>query len=193
MNLSSVLLAGILILGCANAMAFDWSKAASDMQNEVTGQAEAEVAQETGTVDQASTQVAVSNNLDFSQGLEPALMSSLGVSEQQAAGGLGSLFGLAKDNLSSEEFGTLAKSVPGMDSLLNAAPSVSQNSSDFSNLLSDSSKALSGAQTLYQQFGELGLSTDQVGNYISVVSQYLDSEAGQATTSLFKKGVSSLL
>ena len=46
-----------------------------------------------------------------------ALTSQLGVSNDQARGGAGSLFGLAKDSLSPGDFSSLSSAVPGIDGL----------------------------------------------------------------------------
>src|SRR2546430_16338330 len=51
-----------------------------------------------------------------------ALTQQLGVTEQQATGGAGAIFGLAKSKLSPDNFGQVASVVPGMEGLLQAAP-----------------------------------------------------------------------
>jgi len=51
-----------------------------------------------------------------------ALTQQLGVTEQQATGGAGALFGLAKAKLSPDNFSQVASAVPGMEGLLQAAP-----------------------------------------------------------------------
>jgi hypothetical protein len=51
-----------------------------------------------------------------------ALTRKLGVTEQQATGGAGAIFGLAKSQLSPDNFGQVAHVVPGMEGLLQAAP-----------------------------------------------------------------------
>lgn len=51
-----------------------------------------------------------------------ALTQQLGVTEQQATGGAGAIFGLAKSQLSPDHFGQVASVVPGMEGLLHAAP-----------------------------------------------------------------------
>src|SRR3954464_12999872 len=50
------------------------------------------------------------------------LTKGLSISPQQAAGGAGALFGLAKTRLKPAEFTKIADVVPGMDGLLGAAP-----------------------------------------------------------------------
>jgi hypothetical protein len=53
----------------------------------------------------------------------------MGSSPEQAAGAAGTLFGIAKSRLSSDQFAQIAKAVPGMDALLNAAPAAAPASS----------------------------------------------------------------
>jgi hypothetical protein len=56
--------------------------------------------------------------------LVSALSKELGSTPEQAAGAAGSLFELAKSRLKPDDFAQISKAVPGMDSLLKAAPSV---------------------------------------------------------------------
>ena len=51
-----------------------------------------------------------------------ALTQKLGVTEQQATGGAGAMFGLAQSKLSPDNFRQVARVVPGMEGLLQAAP-----------------------------------------------------------------------
>ena len=53
-----------------------------------------------------------------STGLVKTLVSQLGITEAQAAGGAKAVFALAKDNLSVEDMGKLAAAVPEVSSLL---------------------------------------------------------------------------
>src|SRR5262245_20319709 len=59
----------------------------------------------------------------------PALVGELskqmGASPEQSAGAAGALFGVAKSRLKADEFSQIAGAVPGMDSLLKAAPAAS--------------------------------------------------------------------
>ena len=50
------------------------------------------------------------------------LVSSLGVSEEQAKGGAGMLFKLAQDKLSGDEFAQIADKVSGLDDMVSTAP-----------------------------------------------------------------------
>jgi hypothetical protein len=65
----------------------------------------------------ARAQATATGNSD----LVSQLTSQLNVSPQQATGGAGTIFGLAKNRLSPEQFGKIAAAVPGMNGLLHDA------------------------------------------------------------------------
>lgn len=164
--------------------AADWMGAASALLND---EAKAAPSQAASTTDQA---------IDFAAGLVPALSESLGVSSKQASGGLGALFGLAKDNVSAADFSTLSQSVPDMSSLLSSAPEVAGAGDSMGGLLGSAGKygkAMTGAKEVYEQFSVLGLDASQVGQYMNIAMSYFQSEGGQAAVDIFSEGVSSLV
>src|SRR5262249_49782470 len=55
-------------------------------------------------------------------GLVGQLTSKLGVTPEQATGGAGAIFGLAKTKMSPADFSKLSGVIPGMDKFLGAAP-----------------------------------------------------------------------
>ena len=57
--------------------------------------------------------------------LIPLLTQSLGVTESQATGGAGAIFDYVKQKVSAEDFATITKALPGVDSLLKFAPKTS--------------------------------------------------------------------
>src|SRR5262245_49520831 len=57
--------------------------------------------------------------------LVSALSKEIGSSPEQAAGAAGALFGVAKSRLKPEEFSQISAAVPGMPTLLSAAPAAS--------------------------------------------------------------------
>jgi len=135
------------------------------------------------------------NTIDYAKGLLPAVTAATGTSATQAEGGVGSLIALAKSNLSGEDFSSLSSMVPNLDvnQLLAAAPKVAENSSALTSMLgADSANALGSAQKVYDQFKSLGLSTEQLGEYVNITQGYLQSEGGQAAVDLFKKGLGAL-
>jgi uncharacterized protein VcgC/VcgE DUF2780 len=173
--MKSILLFIVSVVIATNVHA-GWSDAASSL----LGQADKET----------STQA-----IDYAKGLLPALKGATQTSGAQASGGAGSLFSLVKENLDAEDFSSLQEMVPqlNMDKILAAAPEVSgQNNSMTSMLGGDSGDALANAQKVYEQFKSLGLTKEQLGQYIDVTQGYLQSEGGQAAVDLFKKGLGSL-
>lgn len=60
-----------------------------------------------------------------SPALVAALSKEIGATPEQSAGAAGALFGIAKSRLKADEFSQIAGAVPGMDSLLKAAPAAS--------------------------------------------------------------------
>ena len=92
-----------------------------------------------------------------------ALTQKLGVTEQQATGGAGALFGLAQSKLSPDHFSQVARVVPGMEGLLQAAPTggatgrmADAATSAASSLLGKSGENLGGLASLAGPFSQLG-------------------------------------
>lgn len=122
-------------------------------------------------------------------GLVDLLSSQLGVTKDQASGGAGSIFQLAKQNLNAEDFSSVAKSVPGIDQMMGAAPKTEASSSalgSISSLFGSSSKKLSGAAGLTSSFEKLGLSSSMVEAFIPIILNYVKGSGGEQVMSLLK-------
>lgn len=123
------------------------------------------------------------------------VMSQLGLSETQAAGGLGSLLSLAQSNLGDNDFSQLSDSIPGTDALLAAVPSL-DSGSGMSGLLSkagDIGASLQGSAMVYDTFEKLGISKDYIVPMVDIAKQYLQSQSGDGTVDLLMKGLGSIL
>lgn len=132
---------------------------------------------------------AASNPVGINQiGLVDILVHRLGVSPQQALGGAGAIFQTAQGNMNPQAFATLSKSIPGMDSMLNAAPAIS-GVSGLSSLTGSSGTAVSSVAALAASFQQLNLSPDMVGQFIPVVTNYVSKTSGQATANLFQSAL----
>jgi len=143
---------------------------------------------ETGTMDTV---------VSTAMGLLPTLTQQLGVSDSQAEGGMGSLMNLAKSALSTEEFGSLSQGVPGMDTLLAAAPALNSKggSSGLSGMLSSAgglASTIGGLGQITEQFEALGLSPDMIAQFANIAIGYFTQE-GNNTGELLQKGLSSIL
>jgi hypothetical protein len=114
----------------------------------------------------------VSQSVDLG-GLLGAATGQLGVSEEQASGGMGALLGTAKENMGGSKYGELLSMVPGLAGLAGDA------GGSAGGLMGAASSALGGGSGLGQAaqltdtFKGLGLSPDMVGKFAEVALDYL--------------------
>ena len=111
------------------------------------------------------------------------LTKQLSISPTQAAGGAGTLFGLAKSRLSGEDFGKVSAAVPGMGSLLKAAPQT-ESSSGLSSLTGSLPSGIGGMASTAASFEKLGLSPNMAGKFVPIMTNYVESKGGSSTASL---------
>ncbi len=124
------------------------------------------------------------------------LVSGLGVNEDQAKGGAGLLFNLAKEKLGSGEFQQITNAVPGVTDLLKAAP---ESGGGMMGALGGATSALGGLggqmggfgnlAELAGGFSKLGLSTDMVGKFIPIVLSFVQNQGGTAAAGLLEKAI----
>ena len=120
-------------------------------------------------------------------GLVDLLSSKLGVTKDQAAGGAGSIFQLAKQNLSGKDFSSVAKAVPGIDQMMGAAPKVEGSSSSLGKISSMvGNNKLGEMAGLTSSFEKLGLSGDMVGKFTPIILDYVKNKGGEHVMSLLK-------
>lgn len=130
------------------------------------------------------------------------LVSSLGVNEDQAKGGAGLLFNLAKDKLGAGDFQQLTDKIPGVSDLLGAAPAPSTGASAGGGMmgalggvasslgaggLGDKMGGLGDLASLASGFSQLGLSSDMVGKFVPVVLSFVQSQGGDSMKGLLEK------
>jgi hypothetical protein len=120
-------------------------------------------------------------------GLVDLLSSQLGVTKDQAEGGAGSIFQLAKQNLSVEDFSSIAKAVPGIDQMIGAAPKMEGSSSSLGGISSMmGSNKLGGMAGLTSSFEKLGLTGDMVGKFTPIILDYVKNKGGEHAMNLLK-------
>ncbi len=118
-----------------------------------------------------------------------SLVDTLGVSEEQATGGAGAVFREAKDNMSSGDYSQLLNAVPGIDSLISAAPQVGGLTGKASSLLGGSAGSAAGMAGLADSFSKLGLAPDMVNQFMPVILDFVQSEGGQQAMTLLKSAL----
>ncbi len=198
MNKMLMIAAAMTITAQAQA---GWLDSASDLLNSASNAVDT-ASEVVETANTSEAQVAQASNTDMvSTAIEllPAITQNLGVTDQQASGGLGSLFQLAQNTLGEGDFSTLSDAVPNMQDLLGAAPEVAGEASDgglVGNLMDTASQysdTVKTANTVMKQFEALGLDPAMIPQYVQVINNFLQSTSGQQTVDLFAKGVSAAL
>ncbi len=127
------------------------------------------------------------------------LVSQLGVDESQAKGGAGMLFQLAKDKLDDGEFSQIASAVPGLEDMLQAAPSLaggggggggggllSKVMSMFGGGGGSALGSLGGLASLVGGFSQLGLGGDMIGKFVPVVMSFVQEQGGDQAKGLLE-------
>ena len=120
------------------------------------------------------------------------LAKEIGSTPEQAAGVAGALLGVAKSFLKPEEFAGVSKAVPGIDSLLAAAPG-SMPTSTFTPGFAPSATGTTSdpMATAMSAFPKLGISPDMIMKAVPFLSGYLKKYGGAAAAGmlegLFKK------
>ncbi|QHG62908.1 DUF2780 domain-containing protein [Pseudomonas putida] len=161
-------LATLLTLAASPVFAFNLSDAAnavSSMQNQ----------KQQGQVQAPEGQANLLNTLG----------SQLNITPEQAVGGAGAMLGLARNNLSSDDYGQLTKAVPGLD-LLSGANALGGLSGLGDLLGSDKGnqsaldKALGNdvqnRGDLDSAFKALGMDTGMIGQFAPLILQYLGQQ-----------------
>lgn len=173
---SALAMIGILT-GCASSLPSAGSAA--------TGVAGSSLA--TGAAASTAAGAATSN------GLTDLLVSQLGVTNQQALGGAGSIFELAKSHLSPTDFTKLSSVVPGMSGMLAAAPALSAMTGGGGGMLGAAASMMGGQAgglgslaMLGSAFQGLGMNSSMVSQFLPVVMQYVQSQGGPAMMGLLK-------
>ncbi|WP_367598352.1 DUF2780 domain-containing protein [Pseudomonas fulva] len=118
-------------------------------------------------------------------GLLNTLGSELKITPEQAVGGAGAMLGLARNNLSSDEYAQLTQAVPGLD-LLAGADALGGLSGLGEMLGNNSDSQLALGRTLGSNvedrsdldnvFKALGMDTGMIGQFAPLLLQYLGQQ-----------------
>jgi len=102
-----------------------------------------------------------------------ALTSQLGVSQDQASGGIGSYLTLLQEKLAKGDFDKIAALVPGASGYLESAKKLGAVTGPLQNLA-----GLNGA------LGKLGMNAETVGKFTPLVTNYLGKAGGPTVQNL---------
>lgn len=113
------------------------------------------------------------------------LTKELSITPEQAIGGAGALFGLAKTKLKPADFTKVADVVPGMDGLLKAAPKPKQGGMDALGAMGGMLPGKAGQlASVASSFKALGLSPKMAVKFVPIMTQFVDIKGGSAVGSL---------
>ena len=107
-----------------------------------------------------------------STGLTSTLVNRLGVTETQAAGGVGSILAFAQQHLAAGDFDLVAKAIPGADKYLGMAKQL------LGGVPVSDKAGLQGA------FSKLGMSPDMLSKFAPIVTDYVGKAGGQQAGNL---------
>ncbi len=109
------------------------------------------------------------------------LTQNLGIEENQAKGGAGLIFELAKQKLDDGEFSQVAGAIPGVSELINAAP---QPGTGLAGAIGGLAGALGGGgnianlAALAGGFTQLGLNPAMVSQFVPVILSFAQNQGG---------------
>lgn len=102
-----------------------------------------------------------------SDALISSLTSTLGLTEQQAQGGVGSILALAQEKLVKGDFDKIAAAIPGSQKYLDMAKSLGAVTGPLSNLAG-----------LNSALGRLGISPDKAARLVPAVTDFVNKAGG---------------
>ncbi|MCW8866552.1 MAG: DUF2780 domain-containing protein [Colwellia sp.] len=118
--------------------------------------------------------------------------NKLGMSEEKVASGLGSLFKVAKDNLSKDNFTMLSSAIPDINSYINQAPESSKSAITSLFGSNDTTKKVESANYLDSAFKKLGIPKESLPTMVNTVTGYLESNGYGEAAGMLKKGLTFL-
>jgi uncharacterized protein VcgC/VcgE DUF2780 len=101
------------------------------------------------------------------------LISQLGVTTNQATGGVGSMLTLGREKLSSMDFNSLTKMIPGSETYVKAAKD-----------LGAVTGPVGDTAGLQSAFSRLGMGSNMVGKFSGVLSDYVGKAGGEPAKQL---------
>lgn len=114
------------------------------------------------------------------------LTRNLGINEDQAEGGAGLLFKLAKDKLGQGDFGKVSEALPGIDSLIQSAPGGGGLGAAIGGIASalGGGEKLAGLANLAGGFSKLNMDSGMIGKFIPIILSFAQSKGGDIVKNL---------
>jgi len=120
------------------------------------------------------------------------LTNTLGVNSDQATGGAGLLFRLAKEKLGDTDFSQISQHVPGVNELIESAPEsggIAGALGGLASALGGSGSELGNLASLAGGFSKLELDSGMIGKFIPVILSFVESKGGGAVKGLLEQAL----
>jgi hypothetical protein len=120
------------------------------------------------------------------------LTNTLGVKENQATGGAGLLFKVAKEKLGDTDFSQISQHVPGISELIESAPEsggIGGALGGLASALGGSGSELGNLASLAGGFSKLGLDSGMISKFIPVILSFVESKGGGAVKGLLEQAL----
>ena len=113
------------------------------------------------------------------------LTKELSIKPEQAVGGAGALFGLAKGRLNPEDFTKVANVVPDMGGLLKAAPKPKQGAAGALGSIGEMLPGKAGGlASVAGSFKSLGLSPQMATKFLPIMTKFVNVKGGAGVADL---------
>ena len=125
-------------------------------------------------------------------GLVNTLVNQLGVNQQQAMGGVGSIFSLAQQRMNPTDFLQLRGNVPGIDQYMSEVPEPSSSSlliGSAADMLGGQAGGLGNLASLVSSFQTLGMNSNMITQFVPLVLQYVQGQSGAGMMSLLQNAL----
>ena len=125
----------------------------------------------------ALTAVAYASGLDsmLSKGMDSTLAKQLGISSDQAKGGMGSVLALGKEKLSSADYSKLAGAIPGADKYVSKAKEMGVKT------------PLKDTNGLNAALAKLGIPPDKAAKFVPAVKSLVGQVGGPEIQGILSK------
>lgn len=143
----------------------------------------------------ANNPLAAAAGVPAELGLVNILVGQLGINQQQALGGVGSIFSVAQQRMNGPDFSQLSNAVPGMDRYLSSAPQqvTAANSSSLlgaaASIMGNQGGTLGTLANLAGSFQSLGMNSNMISQFVPVMLQYVQQQGGAGTMSLLQNAL----
>lgn len=121
------------------------------------------------------------------------LVEQLGISEQQAEGGAGALFSMAKEQLASGDFAQLTDAVPEITALVGSAPEAGGAGGMLGKLggmLGGKAESMGQLAAVASSFSKLGLNREMISEFVPLILSYVQEQGGEGVRGILEKALS---